>query len=96
MMEDPDELTKEDRVLISELFKSLEVAHSELASACSVLRRLSRNLKPRQLMVVLQASIRLLIQVKYWMRDWPVYSRNPVKAKSEKENNKSLSLRSFI
>ena len=41
-----------------------EVAHSELASACSMLSRLSRNLKPRQLKVVLQASIRLLIQVK--------------------------------
>ena len=32
----------------------------------------------------------------YWMRDWPVYGKNPVKAKSEKENNKSLLLRSFI
>ena len=37
MMEDANELTKEDRALISELFESLEVAHSELASACSVL-----------------------------------------------------------
>ena len=64
MMEDADELTKEDRALISELFKSLEVAHSELASACSVLSQLSRKLKPRQLMTVLQASTRPLIQVK--------------------------------
>ena len=63
-MEDPDDLTKEDRILITELFESLEVAHSKLASACSMLNRLSRNLKPRQLMVVLQASIRPLIQVK--------------------------------
>ena len=57
-MEEPDDMTKEDRILITELFESLEVAHSELALACSVLNRLSRNLKPRQLMVVLQASIR--------------------------------------
>ena len=64
MMEDADELTKADRAQISELFESLEVAHSKLASACSMLSQLSRTLKPRQLMVVLQASTRPLIQVK--------------------------------
>ena len=63
-IEDPEDLTAEDRTLITELFDSLEVAHSELASACSALGRLSKNLKPRQLMVVLKASIRLLIQIK--------------------------------
>ena len=63
-MEDADELTKEDRVLIRELFESLEVAHSELASACSFPSRLSGKLKPRQLMAMLQASTRPLIQVK--------------------------------
>ena len=42
-MEDPEDMTKEDRILITELFESLEVAHShtELASACSILSRLS-------------------------------------------------------
>ena len=63
-MEDPEEMTKEDRILITELFESLEVANSELASACSVLSRLSRNLKPIQLMIVLKASTRPLIQVR--------------------------------
>ena len=63
-LDDADELTKEDRGLIRELFESLEVAHSELASACSILSRLSGTLKPRQLMGVLQASTRPLIQVK--------------------------------
>ena len=63
-MEHPEDMTKEDRILITKLFESLEVAHSELALACSMLSRLSRNLKPRQLMVVLQASIRPLIQIK--------------------------------
>ena len=63
-LEDPEDLTMEDRTLITELFDSLEVAHSELASACSVLDRLSKNLKPKQLMVVLKASIRPLIQIK--------------------------------
>ena len=63
-VEDADELTKEDRGLIKELFESLEVAHSKLASACSMLSCLSRTLKPRQLMGVLQASTRPLIKVK--------------------------------
>ena len=63
-IEDPEDLTAEDRTLITKLFDSLEVAHSELASACSVLGRLSKNLKLRQLMVVLKVSIRPLIQIK--------------------------------
>ena len=57
-------MTKDDRILITKLFESLEVANSELASACSVLSRLSRNLKPTQLMIVLKASTRPLIQVR--------------------------------
>ena len=40
------------------------MAHSELASACSVLSHFSGTLNPRQLMGVLQASTRPLIQVK--------------------------------
>ena len=63
-IEDPDDLTAEDRTLITELFDSLEIAHSELASVCSVLGRLSKSLKPKQLMMVLKASIRPLIQIK--------------------------------
>ena len=63
-IEDPEDLTAEDRTLIAELFDSLEVAHSELASVCSALGRLSKNLKLRQPMVVLKVSIRPLIQIK--------------------------------
>ena len=37
-----------------------------------------------------------IMQAEYWMRDWLVYGRNPANAKSKKENNKSLLLRSFI
>ena len=59
-----NELTQEERDLIRELFDSLEIAHLELASACSVLSRLSGTLKPRQLMTVLEASTRPLIQIK--------------------------------
>ena len=63
-IEDPDDLTTEDRTLITEVFDSLEIVHSELASACSALSSLSRSLKPKQLMMVLKASTRPLIQIK--------------------------------
>ena len=38
-IEDPEDLTAEDRTLITKLYDSLEVAHLELASAFSVLGR---------------------------------------------------------
>ena len=63
-IEDPKDLTAEDRTLITELLDLLEIAHSELASASSVLGRLSKSLKPKHLMMVLKASIRPLIQIK--------------------------------
>ena len=40
-LENPNDITEEDRALIGKLFESLEVAHSELASTCSTLSRLS-------------------------------------------------------
>ena len=63
-IEDPNDLTNKHRTLITEIFDSLEIVHSELASACSALSRLSRSLKPKQLMMVLKASTRPLIQIK--------------------------------
>ena len=59
-----EEVMQEERELIRELFDSLEVTHSHLASACSVLSRLSSALKPTQLMTILDTSIRPLIQIK--------------------------------
>ena len=52
-----NEVTREERELIKELFDLLETAHSELASACSVLSQLSSTLKSRQLMTILEAGI---------------------------------------
>ena len=63
-IEDPKDLTAEDRSLITEVFDLLEIAHLELASVCSALSRLSCSLKPKQLMMVLKASTRPLIQMK--------------------------------
>ena len=50
-------LTQTNQRLIAELFDALEVAHDQLAMACSLLGRLSRTLKLKQLMVVMKASI---------------------------------------
>ena len=56
-------LTKANQRVIVELFEALEIAHDQLATACSLLGRLSRTLKPEQLMVIIKASIRPLIQL---------------------------------
>ena len=63
-IEEGNKVMQEERELIRELFDSLETAHSELASACSSLSHLSGTLKPRQLMTILEASTRPLIQIK--------------------------------
>ena len=49
--------------MIGELFNTLEMAHDQLATACGLLGRLSRTLKPGQLMLVIKAISRLLIQL---------------------------------
>ena len=57
-------LSKTDQELIAELFDSLETAHDQLATASGLLGRLSHTLKPPQLILVLKASIRPLIQLR--------------------------------
>ena len=59
-----DTLSKTDQELIAELFDSLETAHDQLATASGLLGRLSHTLKPPQLILVLKASIRPLIQLR--------------------------------
>ena len=58
------EMSKEDKKIVAELFSNLEVAHNHMATACGLLSRLSRTLDPPQLLTIIQASIRLLIQLK--------------------------------
>ena len=62
-MEESETLTKEDRPLVGELFDSLEVAHTELATVCSVLGRLSQRLRLHQLLAVLRASVHPMVQL---------------------------------
>ena len=58
-----DTLTEEYQRVVAELFEALEVAHDQLATACSLLGRLSRTLQAEQLMIILKASIKPLIQL---------------------------------
>ena len=63
-VQEEDTLTESDQKLIAELFDMLETAHDQLATACGLIGRLSHTLKPGQLMLVLKASIRPLIQLR--------------------------------
>ena len=56
-------MTKANQRVVAELFESLETTHDQLATACRLLERLSRMLNADQLMIIIQASIRPLIQL---------------------------------
>ena len=60
--EQEEPLTSNQRQLLADLFEHLEVVHESLIQVCSILARLSRSLTSTQLKLVLQASIRPLVQ----------------------------------
>ena len=57
-------MSEADQKVVAEIFESLEIAHDQIATACGLLGRLLRTMRPDQLMTVIQASIRPLIQLK--------------------------------
>ena len=57
------EISEGDQRIVAELFSNLELAHDHMAMACGLLSRLSRTLKPSQLLTIIKASIRPLIQL---------------------------------
>ena len=57
------EMSEADQRIVAELFGSLEIAHDQMTTACGLLGRLSRTLKPDQLLTIIKASIRPLIQL---------------------------------
>ena len=63
MVQMKGEILKDDQKIVAELFSNLEVAHDHMATACGLLSRLSRTLKPAQLLTIIKASIRPLIQL---------------------------------
>ena len=56
-------MSQEDQKLVAELFSNLEVAHNHATTACGLLSRLSRTLKPEQLLTIVRATTRPLIQL---------------------------------
>ena len=56
-------ISETDQKVIAEIFESLEIAHDQIATACGLLGRLSRTMRPDQLMTIINASIRPLIQL---------------------------------
>ena len=64
------DLTQEQKEHLAELFDELEVAHESLARASGTLGRLSWGLNGKQLLVILKASVRPLVQIntldKFW------------------------------
>ena len=56
-------LTKEQRHDIGEVFNKLEIAHEYLGRSCGLMGALSCSLSSRQLLLLLKASIRPLIQI---------------------------------
>ena len=63
-IQDADTLSTNDQEVIAELFDALETAHDQLATASRLIGRLVQTLKLNQLMLVLKASVRPLIQLK--------------------------------
>ena len=63
MIEDIEPLTADQKNMITELFDDLEVAHNHMARACTMLSSLSRSLSSTQLILVLKASIRPVVQL---------------------------------
>ena len=62
-MRDEKTLSDEEKEMICELFKTLETAYDQLGRACRLIGALSRKLNSNQLMTVLKASVRPVIQV---------------------------------
>ena len=56
-------LTKEQRQDIREVFDNLEIAHEYLGQSCGLIGALSCSLSSRQLLLLLKASVRPLVQI---------------------------------
>ena len=87
-------LTEANQRVIAELFETLETAHDQLAMACSLLGRLSRTLNPEQLMIIIKASIRPLIQLNAMARlDTTTTASKPLELPEEQTEHVKLMLK---
>ena len=69
-IEDIEDLSLEQKNLITELFDDMEVAHDHLVRASGVLARLLRTLNGKQLLTVLKASVHCLVQINALEKFW--------------------------
>ena len=64
MAEVKKEMSKEDKILVAELFSNLEVAHDHMGYSMWPVEQAIQDTWPPQLLTIVQASIRPLIQLK--------------------------------
>ena len=62
-IDDVEALTEEQKHDIGEIFDNLEIAHEYLGRSCGLMGGLSRSLSSKQLLLLLKASMRPLIQI---------------------------------
>ena len=62
-IDDVEALTEEQKHDIGEIFNNLEIAHEYLGRSCGLMGALSRSLSSKQLLLLLKASVRPLIQI---------------------------------
>ena len=62
-IDDVEALTQEQQHDITEIFDNLEIAHEYLGQSCRLMGSLLRSLSSKQLLLLLKASIRPLIQI---------------------------------
>ena len=62
-IEGVEPLTKEQKQDIGEVFDNLEIAHEYLGQSCGLIGALSHSLSSRQLLLLLKASVRPLVQI---------------------------------
>ena len=69
-IEDLDDLSMEQKTLLTNYSKNLEVAHDTLGRASAMLARLLWSLTRKQLLTVLKASVQLLVQINALENFW--------------------------
>ena len=87
------EIYEDNQRVVAELFGSLKVAHDHMATMCGLLSRLSRTLKPDQLLMIIKASIRPLIQLNaFTTLETPTTSKKPQELPEEQPEQVKLML----
>ena len=74
-------LTNEQKNIIGELFKDLEVTHDHMVQSCSMSTMLSCSLNSKQLIMLLKVNVRLMVQINVM----PGFLKKPITSQREAE-----------